>query len=73
MTKYIATVRHRGINRPRQVDCGSDPSRACEIAEREFADGFLDHEMIIYAVRDDRVPEIFAWRRVGDEQWTLEP
>jgi len=70
MTKYVAFIRHHGTSR--QLDCGSDRSRAFEIVEQEFDDGLLDHEVVIYAVADDRPPEIFARRRVGDEQWILE-
>lgn len=75
MTTYTATIRHHSIIRAAIIECGDNPSTALYIADEEFGDGFLDHEIVVFAHAENNElePELFASRIIHEPKWTITP
>src|SRR5690242_10359309 len=68
MIRYTAMIDDDSIEHAREVDCGTIPSCAFDIAEREFCNELPNHEIVIYAKEMGRPPWIFARRPWGKKQ-----
>lgn len=70
MTRYLATIRHHSIARAPVIEIKSAKlSNAKARAAREFGQGFLDHEIVIYDATYGREPEVVTSRRIGSRRW----
>ncbi len=72
-TTYFAAIRSTGTVDTREIACGNDLSKAKRTASRALGQGQLDHEIVIFAARDGRSPQIVATRLVGARRWTDYP
>jgi hypothetical protein len=69
MARYTATISHNSIARAHVIDAGDTLQAAKRAASREFGDGFLDHQIVIYDRQYREGSEAVATRRVGDRRW----
>ena len=60
-----ATISHHSISSARVEKVGTDLDHAKKLADAEFGDGFIDHNIII----TDDTGETIARRRIGDDGW----
>lgn len=65
MSKFTATITHHSISSARVIEIDGTLTQAKRAATKEFADGFVDHRIVIR----DAYGEVVAARRVGDKSW----
>jgi hypothetical protein len=67
---YIATIKHHSLARAHKITIRGSLAYAKRRASKEFGDGFLDHEIVIYKHNwcDALIP--VAHRRIADRKWT---
>jgi len=63
---YQVSLSHHSISRSPTYKAAT-LDEAKDIAEREFGDGFNDHEVVI--AEDDEYGEIVARRRLDETEW----